>query len=307
MKQTLLLILTLFLVYCGNGGDPTVAGGSTDTGNTMVTGKIFNPNGSQDGTVVYLLPKEYNPVRDGATRMDTTDAQGGFEFPDVPSGAWNVYASRTSNRTGALAAFSGNTVQDTLEQDASAIVRFADTVFQNGAYVYFAGTMAYGTIDSTARKAIIHSVPSGDLPSLYYAVSQNRATPILLAKDTVVLPGDTLEMTARIPRLEGTWTGNEIDGLHDICTITFQGNRVSYMGSANYGGTFAVNDTLNPRTLTLLVDSCSYPQYIGLSVLSIYKIEEDSLTWAGNIPGSTEQPVSFIPTGTVRVFKCGRR
>jgi uncharacterized protein (TIGR03067 family) len=110
--------------------------------------------------------------------------------------------------------------------------------------------------------------------------------------------------------LEGTWTGRAVWDTATY-TITFAQNNFSFKSSAlpattdAYSGTFTNNPGANPKQMDSYIAQCSLkPQYVGKTSLCIYKISNDTLTYAGNEPGNTQRPISFAPdtSGTTVVF-----
>ena len=61
-----------------------------------------------------------------------------------------------------------------------------------------------------------------------------------------------------------------------------------------YKGTFSINTQTDPKQLDHLLTDCFINEGIGLTVLAIYKIENNSMTFAGNEPGETSRPDSFV-------------
>jgi uncharacterized protein (TIGR03067 family) len=97
-----------------------------------------------------------------------------------------------------------------------------------------------------------------------------------------------------IPDLEGTWIGNETNS-NNVWTCSITGNEMD-LSSENewYKGTFSINTQTDPKQLDYLLTDCFISEGIGLTVLAIYKIENNSMTFAGNEPGATTRPDSFV-------------
>lgn len=106
--------------------------------------------------------------------------------------------------------------------------------------------------------------------------------------------------------IEGTWRGHTLADTTTF-TIIFAGNNFSYsLGSSTamaafYAGTFSTDTASNPKKMDALITQCSLmPQYVGKTSLSIYKISNDTLTYAANEPGNPQRPASFqMDTATV--------
>ena len=97
-----------------------------------------------------------------------------------------------------------------------------------------------------------------------------------------------------IPDLEGTWIGNETNS-NNVWTCIITGNEMD-LSSENewYKGTFSINTQTDPKQLDYLLTDCFISEGISLTVLAIYKIENNSMTFAGNEPGATTRPDSFV-------------
>ena len=115
--------------------------------------------------------------------------------------------------------------------------------------------------------------------------------------------------------LEGTWAGH-MSGDTSTYTFAFTQNsfalKSSYLpaGTDAYSGTFSTNTAANPKQVDSYVTQCPLnAAYIGKTSLGIYKISNDTLTYAGNEPGNTQRPASFAydPTGATVVFVLKRQ
>lgn len=109
--------------------------------------------------------------------------------------------------------------------------------------------------------------------------------------------------------LEGTWIGNEIaidsitlDTFYlDEYTGKFYGNVTEFHLTENpllgYKGTFTLDTTKSPKELDALITESLNTQYVGLTTLSIYKLEGTTLLCATNEPGETVRPKYFFQGG----------
>ena len=97
-----------------------------------------------------------------------------------------------------------------------------------------------------------------------------------------------------VTELEGTWIGNETNS-NNVWTCIITGNEMD-LSSENewYKGTFSINTQADPKELDYLLTDCFINEGVGLTVLAIYKIENNSMTFAGNEPGETSRPDSFV-------------
>ena len=107
-----------------------------------------------------------------------------------------------------------------------------------------------------------------------------------------------------IDLLQGTWVGNEIGNNEGQWTLTVSGTKIDVKGPEpqTYSGTLKLNAEVEPKQADLVIEKCPFEEYVGKSALSIYKIEGDKFTMAGNEPGSTVRPSLFEPGGGTRVF-----
>jgi uncharacterized protein (TIGR03067 family) len=108
--------------------------------------------------------------------------------------------------------------------------------------------------------------------------------------------------------LEGAWTGHTT-GDTSTYIITFTGNDFSFKSSAfsmtqnAYSGTVSIDSLASPKRFDAhIVDCAMNSLYVGKTSLCIYKISNDTLTYAGNEPGITLRPTSFAPTSQTAVF-----
>lgn len=103
--------------------------------------------------------------------------------------------------------------------------------------------------------------------------------------------------------LSGVWVGHEVDEESDVWTFTFTGNQMRIESTDEwYEGTYTTNASASPKQLDFLISDGSDSQFVGQTSLGIYKIEGNTLTWAGNGPGVTTRPSDFTPGEEVRVF-----
>ena len=104
--------------------------------------------------------------------------------------------------------------------------------------------------------------------------------------------------------LEGRWSGFEAGDTEKI-TIAFSGNQFTYWDAKSNeigGGTFVVNDTVQPKQMDLTFERMLAPQYVGKVGLAIFEFQGDQLTFAGAEPGSTVRPTNIAGGQGVRTF-----
>jgi uncharacterized protein (TIGR03067 family) len=109
------------------------------------------------------------------------------------------------------------------------------------------------------------------------------------------------------PALQGTWVGQEVGGPQGECRLTVSGNSIKFQGARAeewYEGTVTLKPKTSPKRAAVLIERCSAPQYVNKTTNFIYKIEGETLTLAGNEPGSAKEPTAFErnPENPVRTF-----
>jgi uncharacterized protein (TIGR03067 family) len=107
--------------------------------------------------------------------------------------------------------------------------------------------------------------------------------------------------------LQGTWVGTEVRGPEGECRLTITGNSMKFQGARAeewYEAKLTLKPTANPKRATVLIEKCPAPQYVNKTANFIYKIEEKTLTLAGNEPGSEREPAGFERSADnpVRIF-----
>jgi uncharacterized protein (TIGR03067 family) len=108
--------------------------------------------------------------------------------------------------------------------------------------------------------------------------------------------------------LEGSWTGREITpGRDGSATLVFSGQNLVYHGPDAddwLKGTFVLREDTNPKQFIGTVTECGDQDAVGKKCYVIYKIEDGTLTVAGNAPGNPNAPSSFdAPDARQFVFK----
>jgi len=101
--------------------------------------------------------------------------------------------------------------------------------------------------------------------------------------------------------LAGIWVGYEQSRTGELSiTFTYSG-RFEIKGPDGewHHGRYACDGRPNPKILNLYIKESSNPNFIGKTILMIYKIDSSTLTCASSTPGVNTRPGSFTPeTGT---------
>jgi uncharacterized protein (TIGR03067 family) len=111
---------------------------------------------------------------------------------------------------------------------------------------------------------------------------------------------------ADLKLLQGKWEGVE-KGQENKgkCNLTIEGKTVSFVGSNPqewYKATLEIRGDKNPKQLDGTITACPAESVIGKTSRGIYKVEGDTLTLVGRIPGSPDSPKSFDDAEQTRTF-----
>jgi len=110
--------------------------------------------------------------------------------------------------------------------------------------------------------------------------------------------------TTQAGELEGTWVGHELDGPEGNWTFKITADKVSVTGVGQewYKGALTVDESASPKQADFRIEQCFAPDGVGLTSLSIYKIEGNTFTLAANEPGAETRPTEFVREPNARVF-----
>lgn len=204
--STAIICASMVMWQCAK--NPAIADGGTSS---EVVGKILKEDGNPaPNTEVKLLPHDYDPVIDSilegtSARVDTTDASGAYSFTQLDTGSYNIEATHVLERTRLLirqvevSSDSLRTVRaDTLHKPGSVRIFLPSTADTQNGYVYIPGTTGYGRVQQSGDSlyAVVDSVPTGLIPALLYAVSNDTTTPVVVAEDIVVSPEGTVILSS---------------------------------------------------------------------------------------------------------------
>ena len=104
--------------------------------------------------------------------------------------------------------------------------------------------------------------------------------------------------------LQGVWEGQSID-MQGGYKMTISGKNFDFEGTdfdVWYKGTFVLNEEVTPKQGDFMIQDCSMDQYKGTIAKAIYKIENDTFTFAGQEPGVDFRPTVFETSGEIQVF-----
>ena len=107
--------------------------------------------------------------------------------------------------------------------------------------------------------------------------------------------------------LQGTWKGQEAGANTEGPALVISGNALEFRGENPnewYKATFTLREDTDPKQLVATITECPFPKYVGKTSQAIYRIENGTLTIAGNEPGNPAVPAGFdAPGARVIVFK----
>lgn len=117
-------------------------------------------------------------------------------------------------------------------------------------------------------------------------------------------PDEPTPEAGDIDLLQGTWTGTEVGEQQGQWTMIISGTTIDCKGPEPeaYTGILKLNPDVDPKQADFVIDKCAIDRYVGTTSLTIYKIEGDKFTMAGNEPGSTIRPTKFESGNGTRIF-----
>jgi uncharacterized protein (TIGR03067 family) len=158
--------------------------------------------------------------------------------------------------------------------------------------------MVFIKIDNDSFKVKEYPVESG-----YRATQASGETIFKRRKE------DTAQMSEKGTELEGTWVGTADGEYGGEWTFVILKGRVEAKGpqSEYYAGTVVLNTKMNPKQVDFKIDKCSFPEYVGETSLSIYKLEGNKLTLAASEPGAFSRPAFLESGGGAMLFSLTRK
>jgi uncharacterized protein (TIGR03067 family) len=100
-------------------------------------------------------------------------------------------------------------------------------------------------------------------------------------------------------KLQGIWKGKAMSD-DEIGTFTISGKKFEFRGDKSgawYQGTFSLREDTQPKQFIAHITDTGFPQYVGKTTVAIYKIEDKTLTIAGDEPGTAGPPTAFDAPG----------
>jgi len=192
-------MLSMMLLNCLNNTQQ-ITGGSTNTTNAEVSGKIVHQNSSRAGnTLVFLIPADYAPIdsvsEDVAVLKDTTDSTGKYSFKNVSAGDYSLEAVHIVQKTRFYisipdvdSSYSDSTRLDTLKPAVKITVQVPDSL--DSGFVYLAGTV--GCVSKVEGKTVvIDSVAQGRYPQICF-IRNNSDAPVRIYKNVNISASGSL-------------------------------------------------------------------------------------------------------------------
>jgi len=105
-------------------------------------------------------------------------------------------------------------------------------------------------------------------------------------------------------QLQGLWTGQMVN-VGSEYKMTISGSNFDFKATDSevwYKGTFVLNEKVTPKQSDFTIDDCFIEQYKGTIAKAIYKIENDTFTFASYEPGVDARPSDFVASDEVQVF-----
>ena len=101
--------------------------------------------------------------------------------------------------------------------------------------------------------------------------------------------------------LQGVWAGD----MQGEYKMTITGSNFDFEATDSdlwYKGTFVLNEEVTPKQGDFMIKDCFMDQYKGMTAKAIYKIENDTFTFAGQEPGVDFRPTVFEASEEIQVF-----
>lgn len=110
----------------------------------------------------------------------------------------------------------------------------------------------------------------------------------------------------QLTELEGTWEGTEVGReARGKATLKVTGKSLEFRGADKrewYKATITLPAGTDPKQLHGKITESPLPEFTGKTAVSIYKIENGTLTLVGREPGNTEVPKKFEGEADTRTF-----
>ncbi len=231
--------------------DVTIIIKLTDIIKRRVQGLLLDHNSfPAENCEVLLIPSGYNPLVDGPldqTYIDTTESNGLFRFDNTPVGTYSIEAFNRQNKTKAFlpeAVVNGDVVHKIpnmyLKETGVLKVFIPKELDRSNGALFFKGTTGLSMLSSAIDLGnnefllTIKNVIEGTHTSLLYDVSNDGASPRIIADTFAIITNDTTEINADM-----FWAHfsihNSLLPNDSISGIIFDQNGVAWIGTAEHG------------------------------------------------------------------------
>jgi hypothetical protein len=206
LYTTISLLFAFLFIACGD----TKTAGSTDVETGGVAGVARHFDGSPaGGTQVRLYPASFSSLQD-VTEAESSyllesiaSDSGGFEFSDVPAGAYNLEAYHSGARTRFLAkqiqvspGESVNADEQILHTPGALLIRFNAQTPELG-YFFIEGSSRQVHVEAShisAGEVLLDSIPAGVAVDLKYQAEGMEFEPVTIFSDLLLSPGSITEL-----------------------------------------------------------------------------------------------------------------
>lgn len=245
-KMISIILLSLIVCFFFCSIDVADGGSGTDVPDALIIGVIVDSSGKPaPGSLVSLLPYDYNPVTDepiSDSMTDTTDINGCYRLTLSGTGRFNIEAVHSSQNTRVLikdVPVNNDTINvptAVLQEPGAIEVHIPDTVDTSGGYVYIPGTTLQicfseaALIGNGKYSLTLESVPASTIPLVVYKSGDwdfYMTDPILMVSNETVI----IDLAANI--IKPLW--------HFTLLVGVSEQTVSYYGGLDSVETLAKN------------------------------------------------------------------
>ena len=117
-----------------------------------------------------------------------------------------------------------------------------------------------------------------------------------LSAAVILIVGCSQHQKSDVVTLQGTWKGPQIHVNHQ-CSLVISGSNYEIQDDEDTNawnkGTFTLREDTNPRQCIFVISECHLPQFVGKTIMAIYRLEGGTLTITWNAPGNTTAPSAF--------------
>lgn len=199
----ILIIASVFFLSCSQTSNVSI-GGSTDTGNSIIIGKVVNTNGAEiNNAIVMLIQNNFNPIsfdKNFYPQIDTTDTNGIYSFTYDNSKEYNIQIKSVDNKLSRLIELTKDSnkdtiyTSDTLKMNSFFDITYTGIIDTQSAYIFIKGSSFYVNITSSSiiKKDTyfiqFENIPSRSFLDIYLYENNNN---VLINANVWIDEGDT--------------------------------------------------------------------------------------------------------------------